>query len=356
MGSQVATEIAVELPIRNNCEYPRMKDGSNSPMLRLLQIGVYALIMLWGVRVASPILGPLLLGLLLAFALVPFPRWLIRRFKFSKGAAIALTALVVLAAAICLMLLLDLATVRIKETLPIYEQHLASLQEQVGASMSTHGFDAQIHSVKDLLTPERLREITGFVLTVVRTMISMGLLILLLAFVFMMEMTDIGVNRSTLAERLDYYGSGAGNYVAVTARSAGINALVNLIFLIAMGVETPVAWVSLYFFLDFIPTLGFLIALVSPTFVTLLMYGWKRALLVACGLILTNLIVDNVVTPFFMKEAVGVSFLEITLSLVGWAFLLGLIGAIVAIPLTLALKKFVAKSWNSEELAIPPPG
>ena len=333
-----------------------MKDGSNSPMLRFLLGSASAIIILWGVRAASPILGPLLLGLLLAFALVPFPRWLMRRFKFSKSAAIALMAAVVGASALCLMLFLDLATVRMKEALPIYEQHLAALREQVTVSMSAHGIDAPIHSVKDLLTPERLREITEVVLTAVRTMISMGLLILLLAFVFMMEIAEIGVNRSALAERLEYYGAGAGNYVAVTARSAGINALVNLIFLIVMGVETPVVWAFLYFFLDFIPTLGFVIALVPPTFVTLLMYGWKRALLVACGLMLTNLIVDNVVTPIFMKEAVGVSFLEITLSLVGWAFLLGLIGAIVAIPLTLALKKFVSESGESEQVTMQPSG
>jgi AI-2 transport protein TqsA len=73
-------------------------------------------------------------------------------------------------------------------------------------------------------------------------------------------------------------------------------------------------------------------------------------------LILTNLIVDNVVTPIFMKHAVGISFLEITLSLVGWAFLLGLTGAILAIPLTLALRKFVAKNLDQAQPALNPSG
>ena len=99
-----------------------------------------------------------------------------------------------------------------------------------------------------------------------------------------------------------------------------------------------------------------MIALVPPTFVTLLMYGWKRALVVACGLILTNLIVDNVVTPIFMNHAVDVSLLEITLSLVGWALLLGLTGAILAIPLTLSLKKFLGKNLVQEPLVVEPSG
>ena len=140
--------------------------------------------------------------------------------------------------------------------------------------------------------------------------------------------------------------------MAVTAKTAGINALLNLVFLLVMGVDTPVAWSFVYFFLDFIPTLGFVIALIPPTFVTLLMYGWKRALLVAGGLILTNLIVDNVITPIFMKHAVDVSFLDITLSLVSWAFLLGLTGAILAIPLTLAWRKFVAKNADEPRPAL----
>ncbi|MGA7061171.1 MAG: AI-2E family transporter, partial [Candidatus Acidiferrales bacterium] len=61
---------------------------------------------------------------------------------------------------------------------------------------------------------------------------------------------------------------------------------------------------------------------------------------------------DNVVTPIFMKRAVDVSFLEITLSLVAWAFLLGLAGAILAIPLTLSLKKFIERSARAEHLAV----
>jgi predicted PurR-regulated permease PerM len=64
------------------------------------------------------------------------------------------------------------------------------------------------------------------------------------------------------------------------------------------------------------------------------------------------LIVDNGVTPIFMKHAVDVSFLDITLSLVIWAFLLGLTGAILAIPLTLALRKFVAKNADESEPAL----
>jgi AI-2 transport protein TqsA len=334
-----------------------MKGSSPSPMLRLLQGAACTVVILWGVRAASPVLGPLLLGLLLAYAVVPFPKWLMQRFKLGKSAAIAMTAVAVAAFGLYLLLSLDLATLRIAAKIPIYEQHLASLYDQIAVFMNAHQIVIPALSVKEVLTPERLREISRVVLPEAGSIISNGLLLSLLAFLFVIEMAgEIGVKPSPLAETLAYYGSDARTYVTITAKTAGINVLINLVFLIVMGVDTPVVWCFLYFFLDFIPTLGFLIALVPPTFVTLLMFGWKRALIVAGGLVLTNVVVDNVITPIFMKKGVDVSFLEITLSLVCWAFLLGLMGAILAIPLTLGLRKFVAKNIREREPALNPSG
>jgi predicted PurR-regulated permease PerM len=329
-----------------------MKDSSSHPILRMLLGAACTVIILSGVKAASAVLGPLLLSLLIAYAVVPFPKWLMLRFKVHKSAAIALTAVAVVAFGLYLLLALDLATVRIAAKLPIYEEQLATLYQRIDVFLNAHNIVAPSLSVKSVFTPERLREISRAVLPEAGSIISNGLLIGVLAFLFIIEMAgEIGVQLGPLAERLAYYGSDACSYVNVTARTAGINALINLVFLIVMGVDTPVVWSFLYFFLDFIPTLGFVIALIPPTFVTLLMYGWKRAFLVAGGLILTNLIVDNVVTPIFMKHAVDISFLDITLSLVVWAFLLGLAGAILAIPLTLALRKFVAKTSSGPEPA-----
>jgi AI-2 transport protein TqsA len=327
-----------------------MDDKARPPILSLLQGAACIVIILLGVKVASPIIVPLLLALLLAYAVTPFPNWLMRRFKLSKNAAIAITAVAAGALTLYLVLAVDLATVRIAAKLPVYEQRLVSLYEQIASFMSANGIVAPSFSVKSILTPDRLREITRVALPEAGVVISNGLLISLLGFLFVIQMAEqIGVKRGPLAESLVYYGSDARSYVTVTAKTAGINALINLAFLLVMRVDTPVVWCFLYFLLDFIPTLGFLIALVPPTFVTLLMFGWKRALLVACGLILTNVIVDNMVTPIFMKHAVDVSFLEITLSLVFWAFLIGLPGAILAIPLTLALRKFLAQNWRQPQ-------
>jgi predicted PurR-regulated permease PerM len=73
---------------------------------------------------------------------------------------------------------------------------------------------------------------------------------------------------------------------------------------------------------------------------------------VAVAMILTQLIVQNVLMPILAKKSMSISFLEMTLSLVGWSFLLGLPGAIAAIPLTLVLKEFMMKSLQPKQPAM----
>src|SRR5208282_3263291 len=125
-----------------------VKGSQLSPILRLLIGAACTVIILWGIKTVSPVLGPLLLGLLLAYAAVPFPKWLIKRFKFRKSAAIAMTAVGVVALVLYLLLSLDLATVRISAKLPIYEQRLAELYEQQAAYLNANGIATPDFSVK----------------------------------------------------------------------------------------------------------------------------------------------------------------------------------------------------------------
>ena len=316
------------------------------PLLPLLQGTACIVIILWGARLLSDLLGPLLLSLLLAYAVAPFPKWLMHRFRLSKARATGLTAVALSATGLLVVSALELGVAGLTIRLPIYGQRLAGLYERVTVFLSAHGVEPTSLAVKNVLTPERLSEITVFLIPAAGAIFAKGALILLVAFLLIGEMLHGTEGKpGPLSEILAKHGFHSRKYVAVTAKTAGINALLNLVFLLAMGVDGAFLWVFLYFFLDFIPTLGFSIALIPPTFITLLMQGWKRALLVGCGLVLTNLIVDNLIMPMFAKRELSISFLEITLSLVGWAFLFGLPGAIMAIPMTLALKELVAKNF-----------
>ena len=206
---------------------------------------------------------------------------------------------------------------------PVYEQRFTSLYGKVIGLMSAHGIDPAGFSARRILTAERLSDAAASLVPMAGAILIEAMLVLLMTFLFILEILPAkGGKPGWLAEALGRHGMHSKRYVILTSETGAINAVLNLAFLLAMGVDDAFLWCFVYFFLDFIPTVGFMIALIPPTVLTLLMYGWGRALVVGCGLILTNLIVDNVITPVIAKKTMSISFLELTLSLLFWGFCL----------------------------------
>jgi AI-2 transport protein TqsA len=301
-----------------------------------------AVILLWGIRAAASILNPFLLAVTLAFSVAPVSNWFVHRFKFKKTTAILLTLVVVVAVGVALLLAVGGAATRLKAQLPMYHERLSALHDQVSALVQSEGLNLEAISPLKKLTPEKMVTIASKALGILGELFSTGVIVLMIFAVLLIEMVDSSKEkRSRYSEAFQYYGRDIQRYVAITAETGAINAAANLVLLLALGVDFPVLWCILYFFMNFIPNVGFFLALVPPALLALLMFGWQRALAVVIGFILTNGIVDNLVKPLFMKKGMDVSLLNVVLSLVFWTFLLGSVGAILAIPLTMGATKFL---------------
>jgi len=327
--------------------------GSLPSHRRLLHAAAQIVIVAWGIRTASHILYLILIALLFAYVFLPFPKWLMRRFRLHQSLALALT--VVLWASIWFVIWVALfeAGHQLMAKLPIYEERISSLYGRVGAFLSGHGIQSTHDSVKNLFGHDRIVEFARAMLPMLVGFFADRVVIFLLGLGFLVEMTYLYTGQSGLfARKLIYYGGDVQRFIAIAAQVGAINALVNLGLLVVLGVDAPVVWCFLYFFLQFIPNIGFVIALAPPSLMALLMLGWKRALLVAGGLILTQMLGDYVVKPMLLKKGFNISFLEIMLSLVVWGFLLGPPGAILAIPLTLAFRRAIEKPFTEEKGAL----
>jgi AI-2 transport protein TqsA len=323
-------------------------------LLRFLEAAACIVIILWGVNQASHVIMILLLSLLLAYCILPLPKWIMRRFKLSKGMAIALT--VALMGVFYLVAYISLAesAYRMMARLPAYEGDLKGIFEQVAPFFSSHGIQFPGQSGAKWLSSDRIIGFARVGLPEALGLLSDRALIAILSLLAVILMAEEEGNKTRLVAELEYYGRDVQRFIAISAKTGAITALANLALLAVLGVDFPVLWCVLYFFLHFIPNVGFIIALVPPTLLALLTLGWKRALLVAGGMVLTNLVADYVLTPIFMKKGVDISFLEIMLSLIVWGALLGPASGIVAIPLTLAFKKFAERFLKGGKSAMAP--
>lgn len=327
-----------------------MSDRLSPPIVRALQVTAYLVIIMWAIKAASELLVILLTALVLAYAFVPLPQWLMRRFRLGKTLALVLTVVLLGTLNVVTVSLLYESIARLTERVPEYHARFMELFEKVVAFANTHGIHIGSISATKLSASDKLLDFARTVLGQLAAFIGDGFLISLLSWIFIVEMVVDDGKRDPLAEKLAYYSEGVQRYIAVSAETGLVTALINLAVMAAFGVDSPVLWCVLYFFLHFIPNVGFILALVPPTLLALLMLGWKKALLVGGLLVVSQMLTDYGLTPILMKKAVQISFLEIMVSLMFWGFLLGPAGAILAIPLTLTLKKFVER-WSGDDLA-----
>jgi predicted PurR-regulated permease PerM len=282
---------------------------------------------------------------------LPLPKWLMRRFGLKKGAAILLSVTLVGLFYLITTVFLVNAAYRMMDKLPAYQENLQRVYQRVEPFFAAHGMESPRLSIERMLSSDKLMELARAALPGVLSTVSNMLLIALLSVLFVAELSVEEAGQSRLVAGLTYYGQDVQQYIGVAAKSGVATALANLVLLAALGVDFPLVWAVLYFFLQFIPNLGVILALVTPTLLALLTMGWQKAVVVALGMFLTNLVSANVLNPYLMKKSVNVSFLEMMLSLIVWGALLGPAGTVVAIPLTLVLKRVVEKTSPEETTA-----
>jgi predicted PurR-regulated permease PerM len=105
-----------------------------------------------------------------------------------------------------------------------------------------------------------------------------------------------------------------------------------------LGVDFAVLWGLLAFLLNYVPNIGSVLAAVPPVLLALLQHSVQRALLVAVGYVVLNIVFGSVLETRLMGRGVGLSTLVVFLSLVFWGWVLGPVGLLLSIPLTMAAK------------------
>jgi predicted PurR-regulated permease PerM len=144
-----------------------------------------------------------------------------------------------------------------------------------------------------------------------------------------------------------------GDYIALKTFVSAFHGLLSFAVLAAFGVEFAVMWGVLIFLLNFIPYLGSLVAVSLPIALSFLQYveGSWRPLLITLLLLLIQRAVDNYIEPRLTGHKLGLSPLLVLLSLAFWGWLWGVVGMILAVPLTVIGKIILENIRETKPLA-----
>lgn len=332
------------------------RDGF-SPIGRMLVVVAATVAILAGMRAAGPILGPIFVALVITIAWSPGADWLRRRGLNPTLAA--LTGIVIGVAVVGLLVaLVWISLVQLQDRLPTYQPRIAALQAMVIEKLRILPIDASLMFTSETFTPSSL---VGYAVRIIRraTQTAGNLVILVLLMAFMMleaidfpaKLRSAFASRPAAVEGFKGLNESIKRYVLINAAFGLAAAVVNTTLLLALGVDFAILWGVLSFLLSFVPNIGFIIALVPPTLLALVEFGFTRAAIVLGGYILINFVSDNVIKPKFVGESIGLSPLVVVLSLLFWAWLLGPLGALVAVPLSIGVKVLLESFDESRWIA-----
>ncbi|MEJ1087071.1 AI-2E family transporter [Microbacterium sp. Mu-80] len=170
------------------------------------------------------------------------------------------------------------------------------------------------------------------------------------------------VKRDTM-RRISNLTSGIRRYYVVNAAFGAIVAIIDGLALWWLGVPAPVVWAVLAFVTNLIPNIGFVIGLIPPAILAFLVGGWPLLLGVVAIYCVVNVTLQVLIQPKFVSDAVGLSLTITFFSVVFWTFIIGPLGAILSIPLTLFTRMLLfeadpGSTWlrwlSGDRDAVPP--
>ena len=310
---------------------------------RVLLTLAAAVVVFVGVWFARDILAPAAVAAVVVIIAHPVRRPLERR---GWPSWLATTAVVALAYAILAVLgvLLVAASVQFIGILPDYADELEATAQGVFDWLASLGFSTDAAtSAAAAIDPEQLLAFAAGVADAVFGAATAFFFVL--AYVIFMAADASRLSRggsvfgTVTGDAIGgRYFSGVRRYYVVNASFGVVVAILDGLLLWALGVPIPIVWAILAFVTNFIPNIGFVIGLIPPAVLALVIGGWPLALVVVLAYSLINVVLQVLVQPKFVSDAVGLSLTLTFFSVVFWTLVIGPIGAILCIPLTLLLR------------------
>jgi AI-2 transport protein TqsA len=326
---------------------------------RVLLIGACLTVVIAGLRVAGPIVVPVLLSAYLAVLAGGPITWLLRR-NVPPWAALPLVLAGVIGSFVLVGLLVGSSVRTFTSKLDLYEQRLAELLGGSSEWLSSLGFEVDLstHALLGYLDAGKLANFAGTLVASVGNVLSDTAFVLLTTIFILAEAAGlprklkVALGPATELGRFSGVIDELQHYLAIKTRISVTSGVLSGLLCWLVGVDYPLLWGVLAFLLNYIPTLGSVIALTLPTVLALLMLGWQHALGLLAGYLVIEMIMGNVVEPRVMGKTLGLSALVVFLSLVFWGWIWGPIGMFLSVPLTMVVKILLEHTEDLKWIAV----
>lgn len=331
---------------------------NSSRGMRILIIVAALVIIIAGVNLAQSVIVLFLVSFFLALLGTPLVLWLKGK-KIPSGFAV----LIVMAGMIVILIMIGVqigtSFSSFSDDLPLLQSRIREQVSGLIALLQGKGIVVQEKFFLDYVNPETIMKLTADLLTGLSSVLSDLVLILLTVAFILLEVSSFPLKlRAVLGDpkqkfpQFTKFANDMKRYMVIKTLISLATGILIAFWLYILGVDYPILWGFLAFLLNYIPNIGSIVAAIPAVILAAIQLGFGSALLVAIGYIAVNFVIGNMVEPRLMGRKLRLSTLVVFLSLIFWGGLLGLVGAILSIPLTMTLKFAFESSENTRWIAV----
>lgn len=310
-----------------------------------------------GIKAAEEVMVPFLLAAFIATIAATPVFWLQHR-KVPLGLAITTVMAMIVVTLFGVGALVAQSANEFTDKLPFYQNRLDTLVAGASTWLAEMDIEVPANLFEDYFNVGIALEMAGNTLRGLSGALSNGFLILLTVIFILSEASSfprkLGEVLKDPARDLPHFELFAVNvnrYIAIKTTVSAVTGIIVGVFLAILGVDFPLLWGLLAFLLNYVPTIGSIIASVPAVLLALVQLGPGYALVTVAGFVVVNIVMGNAVEPRFMGRGLGLSTLVVFLSLVFWGWMLGPVGMLLSVPLTMTAKIALEANPSTEWLA-----
>lgn len=301
-----------------------------------------------GLHFIAPVFAPMFLALTLVLAVRPVGQWMIRKgLPSTVSASLEILLLVILVFGMMGVTVLLLTPV--PQTLMNYAGNFEAITNSTVSWLSDHGFGTV--DISTFVDRSNFNQAISLAWELVDRLSSIGGLIAILvvaAFFITVDTTTTRRRAALIAEKHGNLGRALSDFERRVRSYWIVSTVFGLIVAVIDGgvlqfMSIPLAWTWAYwaFITNYIPNIGFVLGVMPPMAMALLDQGWQAMVWVLVWYTAINVVIQTFIQPKFTGDAVGLSPTVTFISLALWTLIVGILGSILAVPLTLLFKSIL---------------
>jgi len=327
-------------------------------VVKVLVVTAALFVVLAGIKTATNLLVPFLLSIFIAIICNPI---IVKsaKYKIPKPLAVVIVIAIFVTVALSLAGLVGKSLAELSELLPVYREQLKEQFVWLTATLENYNIQISTEILIEYFDPAAAMGLAADMLSGLGGVMANLFLIIITVIFMLFEASSLPVKLHLALDdpqmrmkQIDRFLTSVNNYLAIKTMVSIATGVCVSLMLWAFGLDFFLLWGVLAFLLNYIPNIGSIIAAVPAMSLAVLQLGIAPAGIIGLGYMIINMVMGNIVEPRYLGKGLGLSTLVVFLSLIFWGWLLGTVGMLLSVPLTMVIKIALESSQEGRWFAV----